>query len=202
MDPKYTDPNYVLKFSRAKLGQKYFIIGAISLAFGILFINFGGKPDIAFVGYVLIALGFAICMYEMHRYFHPGKPILTLAPDGLRFNIEWVKELFVPWHEVKALRSITVADRTSRSPFPSKFDNVTALVLTNEFYERAIHVNNLLLRGPGWGNMFIADERNNVMQFALHHAVLPVTAEELYAAVEARWSAFRNKTLTAQSARP
>jgi len=194
MDPKYTDPDYVLKFSRAKIGQKCFVIGLISLAFGIFFISFGGRRDIEFAGYVVVVIGFALCMYEMHRHFHPGKPMLALSPEGVRWNIEWVRELFVPWHEVKALRKITVTDRTSRSPFPPKFENVTALVVTNDFYDRALHVDNVLLRGPGWGNMFIADEKNGVMQFALHDEILPVKKDELYAAVETRWKAFRDKT--------
>ncbi|MBX3528059.1 MAG: hypothetical protein KF904_17805 [Rhodoblastus sp.] len=196
MDPKFTDANCVLKLGREKVGQKFFIIGAVGLVFGALMISFGGKRDIEFSGYAAALLGFALCMYEMHRFFHPGKPMLTLAPEGLRYNIEFVKEIFVPWHEVKALRQIRVADMSgaTRWPLRAKFENVLALVVTNAFYDRAIHVSNPILRGPGWGNIFIPDDRKNVMQFALHHEILPITAEELYAAVEARWTAFRDQT--------
>lgn len=195
VNAKFTDVTQTLKFGREKVGQKFFIIGVAGLVFGALMIAFGGKRDIEFAGYAAAILGFALCMYEMHRFFHPGKPMLTLAPDGLRFNIEFVKEIFVPWHEVKALRRIEVEDRSGASKWPlrAKFENVLALLVTDAFYHRAIHVANPILRGPGWSNLFIPDEENNVVQFALHHEVLPVTAEELYAAVEARWMAFREK---------
>lgn len=194
VDPKYTDPQRTLAFGRQKIGQRFFLIGAIALLAGIVFINFGGSErKLIFTGYLCVVLGFALCMYEMHRHFHPGKPVLSLAPDGVRYNIEWVKEIRIPWHEIKALRRINVTDTTRRSLFPATFANVTALVVTSEFYDRAIHVNNLLMRGPGWGNIFIPDERNKVMQMALHHEILPVTADELYAALETRWQAFRDR---------
>lgn len=196
MHPRFTDVTQTLQFGREKAGQKHFVIGAIALVAGGLMIAFSGKRDVEFAGYASVILGFLICMYEMHRFFHPGKPMLALAADGLRYNIELAKEIFVPWHEVKALRRIDVNDTTGASKWPlrAKFENVVALVVTNAFYDRAIHIANPILRGPGWGNIFIPDERNNVMQFALHHEILPVTAEELYAAVEARWMAFRDKT--------
>lgn len=203
MDPKFTDANQTLEFSRAKLGRSFFVIGLIGLVFGILFINFGGRRDIEMVGYLVVVTGFALCMYELHRHFHPGKPLLSLASDGVRLKLDFVKEMFVPWHQVKAVRRIEVRDVTSRSPLGSTFENVTALVVTNDFYERALHIGNPFMRGPGWGNMFIPDEKNGVMQMALHDAVLPVTGDELYAAVETRWKAFRDKPpMASKSAKP
>ncbi len=202
MDPKFTDVHQTLKFSREKIGRRFFIIGAIAIVAGAFFL-YAGPRKIEIAGYVCIALGFALCMYEMHRAFHPGKPLLTLSPEGVRFNIEWVREIVVPWHEVKALRTIDIEDRSgqSRWPFRKTFENVTALVITADFYDRKVHVGNLLLRGPGWNNIFIPDEKNNVVEFALHDEILPVTREELKAAVEARWKAFRETTRPATVAR-
>lgn len=195
MDSKFTDVHHTLKFSREKIGRKFFIIGAVAIILGGFFI-YAGPPKTKFAGYVLLVIGFALCMYEMHLAFHPGKPLLTLSPEGVRFNIEWVREIVVPWHEVKALRTISFEDRSgqARWPFRKTFENVTALVITADFYDREAHVSNLLLRGPGWNNIFIPDEKNNVVQFVLHDEILPVTREELKAAVEARWKAFREMT--------
>lgn len=192
--PKYIDPNQTLTFSRSKLGRRFFVIGLIGLGAGAFLIAFGDKRDIKFAGYAAAILGFALCMYEMHRFFHPGKPLLSLAPDGIRFQIDMVKEIFVPWHEVKALRQIDVTDASgvTRWPMRAKFRQVPALVVTNAFYDRAIHIDSMIMRGPGWSNIFIPDKRNGVMQFALHPEILPVTAEELHAAVDVRWKTFRD----------
>ncbi len=204
MHPKFTDVNHTLKFGREKVGQRLFFIGLFGLVAGGLMIGLSGIPQVEFAGYAAAILGFALCMYEVHRHFHPGKPMLSLAPDGLRYNIELAKEIFVPWHEVKALRRIEVKDLSGATKWPlrAKFENVTALVLTNNFYDRKVHMDSAFLRGPGWDNIFIPDERNDIVQFALHHEILPVTAEELYAAVEARWTAFRNKTSVSEKAAP
>ncbi len=193
MHPKFTDASQTLNFSRAKLGQKFFVIGLLGLVAGGFLIGFGGKPDIRAAGYVAVALGFALCMYEMHRHFHPGKPMLSLAPDGVHFHIELARTLFIPWHELKAIRKIDVTDVNGKWPLQQVFRGVTALVVTNDFYARHLDLGNAFLRGPGWGNLFIPDEKNNVMQMALHEGTLPATSDEIYAAVETRWKAFRDR---------
>jgi hypothetical protein len=102
----------------------------------------------------------------------------------------------IPWHQVKALRVIEVVDSSgaSRWPFTKKFQQVNAVVVTADFYDRHMHVQSPFLRGPGYGNLFVFDEKNNVMQLALHHEILPVTSEELRVALKARWEAFREAT--------
>jgi hypothetical protein len=195
MNPKYTDPHEPLHFSRAKLGRKFFLFGLFALAMGALILYLARDYDTGqkAAGYFVLAIGFALCLYEMHRHFHPGKPLLSLAPDGVRFRIDLVKELYIPWHEVKAVRKIDVTDVTGRWPFQRTFRNVTALVVTADYYERHLDVGNAFLRGPGWGNLFVPDEKNNVMQMALHDGVLPASNEEIHAAVETRWKAFRDQ---------
>jgi hypothetical protein len=67
--------------------------------------------------------------------------------------------------------------------------NVTVVVVSQRFYDTVIHVDSLLLRGPGWENWFVP--KGDMVQVALHHEALPVTADTLHAAVLARWTAFR-----------
>lgn len=193
MDPRYTDANQVLHFSRTRLGWQYFVIGAIGLGFGALLIAAGGRKDFVGAGYVLVLIGFLLCMYAMHRHFHPGKPLLSLGLDGVRFKLDLMKELHVPWHEVKALRKIDVSDVTARGPFAGSFHGVTALVISNAYYDRHLDPGNLLLRGPGWGNLFIPGDDGR-MQFALYGGLVSLSEHELFTAVETRWKAFRERS--------
>jgi hypothetical protein len=63
------------------------------------------------------------------------------------------------------------------------------VLVTKAFYDRVIHVDSWILRGPGWDAAYIP--KDDMMQVAFHHEALPATAAELRTALETRWKAFR-----------
>lgn len=198
MDPKFTDPNKVLKFGREKVLRSFLVIGLIALAIGIYGVSYDTTRGLKPVAYACFGIGLALCVYAMHGTFNPGKPIAVLSPDGIELDIEWVKTFLIPWHKVKNVDKIDV--RVPTRGWYRTYKGVTAVVIAKSFYEREIHVGNAILRGPGWSNAFI--DNGDTVQVALSYAVLPASAEEIFAAVDTRWKAFRDVKPAASPAPP
>lgn len=196
--PKFTDVHYTLKFGRQKVARSFLIIGVLCIGVGIL-----GTSSSAFRGhekymaYFAFALGVLLTGYGLHHSFNAGTPIAVLSPSGVSLNIEWVKDFHVPWHQVKAVEKIDV--RVPTKGWYTTYKDVTAIIISKSFYDSFVHVDNAFLRGPGWEHNFI--DAGDTVKIALNYAVLPATAEEIYAAVDTRWKAFRDKTRPQEKAK-
>jgi hypothetical protein len=169
-------------------------------------------------------VGVLILLREVYRLSVPGEPLLTLAPKGISLNIDGTTSIGIPWREVLDLATV---DITTRTPLPINVDvggtiqnevrdtysNVTAVAVSQDFYDRAIspaykamkrnkglntalglvdgmvhHIDARNGSGSGWSSIFI--RRGDQMLVALHHSMLLVTRKDLRAAVESRWHAF------------
>lgn len=147
-----------------------------------------------------IALAAAVgwSLYCLWRYLNPGQPLLVLSPEGVLMHIKGATEFLVPWSEIHDIVQITIAARNygPRFQFRVALADVTALVVSQAFYDRHIHVDSLYRRGPGWANTFVPanaqTQKGGQMHIALHHALLEVPPETLRRAVETRWHAFRD----------
>lgn len=147
-----------------------------------------------------IALAAAVgwSLYCLWRYMNPGQPLLVLSPEGVLMHIKGATEFLVPWNEIHDIAQITIAARNygPRFQFRVTLADVTALVVSQAFYDRHIHVDSLYRRGPGWANTFVPKNdltaMDGQMQIALHHALLEVPPETLRRAIETRWHAFRS----------
>ena len=102
--------------------------------------------------------------------------------------MEFVKTVLIPWSEIHGVDSIDISGSVGGRD--AYLPDVTVVLVTRAFYDRYIHVRSWLLRGPGWHMNFVP--KGDMMQVALHHEIMSATALELRAAVEARWSAFRD----------
>jgi hypothetical protein len=196
---KYTDANYTLKFGRQKVARAFLILGVLCIAIGI----FGTSADFIrghekYIVYFAFALGVFLTGYGLHHTFNAGTPIAVLSPSGIALDIEWVKNFLIPWHEVKAVEKIDV--RVPTKGWYKTYKDVTAVVVSKRFYDRVVHIDNAILRGPGWDHNFI--DSGDTVQIALSHAVLPASAVEIFAAVDTRWKAFRDKTKPMKAAKP
>jgi hypothetical protein len=192
MNPKVTDVQVTLRYGREKIGLRLLAIGVVGLFLGLAIVLYGDSRDLRLPGWVALILGAALTAYEFYKTANPGKPPLELSPRGIVFRIEMLKEIFIPWHEVRGVDAVEITDQTRRGAlWPVKFPNVTVVLVSRRFYERAIHTDSIL-RGPGWENTFVP--AGDMVQVALHHVLLPVKPEQLRAAVEARWLAFRDTT--------
>lgn len=178
------DVNQVLSFGREKLARKMLTFIAIAFVVGVLSVLVGDDDaELYYVGWGLIVFGVGFAGWEFAKTTRPQKPLLVLSPDGIRMRVEGATEFLIPWTEVRGVDSITVEGLRG-----AIFDNVTVVLVSQDFYDRVVHVDSFLKRGPGWDATFIP--RDGMMQVALHHEILPVTASDLLAAVEARHRAF------------
>ena len=183
------DPHRTLSYSTIRMGKKVLLLGLVCLGLGgaLAVLQPGGFRGSDWGMTVLtLALGAGFSLYGAHRWLAPGKPLLVLSPAGLRIRVEWVKDIDIPWREVRGMDAINIAGSLRGEPM--HFTDVTAVLVTRDFYERHIHVRSWLLRGPGWDMNFIP--KGKYMQVALHHEILPATSDELFRAVETRLRAF------------
>lgn len=180
-----TDLSRVLSFGREKLARTNMIYAAIAGGVGIVAVLIAGSDTkLTVVGWGLIAFGVGLFGWELSKSTQKQKPLLVLTPDALFMRVEGATEFAIPWSEVRGVDRIDI-----RGQRGAVHRNVTVVLVDRSFYDRVIHVDSLVRRGPGWGQVFVplGDDR---MQVALHHAILPVTSEDLLAAVEARYRAF------------
>ena len=184
MDTAPADVNRVLSFGREKLARKQLLFAAVAAVVGVASVLVGSDDaELYYVGWGLIVFGVGWAAWEFSKSTRPQKSLLVLSPEGLRIYVDGVKEFLIPWTEVHGVDSITVEGLRGTT-----FDNVTVVLVSSDFYDRVIHVDSFFRRGPGWDSFFIP--RDGMMQVALHHEFLPVTASDLLAAVQARYRAF------------
>ncbi len=179
-----TDVKQILTFGREKLARKQLLFAAVCAGVGLLSVLVGDDDaKLYYVGWGLIVFGIGWTAFEFSKSTQKQKPLLVLSPEGIVMRLEGATEFLIPWSEVRGIDSITVEGLRGAT-----FDNVTVVLVDQAFYDRVIHVDSFFRRGPGWDSFFIP--RDGMMQVALHHEFLPVTAPDLLAAVEARYRAF------------
>ena len=178
------DVNRVLVFGREKLAQKQMLFAGIAAAVGFVGVLVADDDRVLFVVSIgLLVFGVGYAGWEFSKTTGKQKPLLVLSPEGLTIHIEGATEFTIPWTEVRGVDAITVEGLRGAT-----FDNVTVVLVSQDFYDRVIHVDSFILRGPGWDQFFIP--RDGMMQVALHPSILPVKPADLLAAVEARYRAF------------
>ncbi|MGE0289210.1 MAG: hypothetical protein AB7I42_23630 [Bradyrhizobium sp.] len=185
---KVADVQTTVSYDSGKLGRRFLELGAVALVAGGILIylqpnEFGEWAMVV----VALVVGAASTLYGFLRWKSP-QPMLALSPAGLRLHIDFVKTVLIPWPAIHGVDTIDISGRVAgKAAF---LPDVTVVLVTRAFYDRHIHVNSWLLRGPGWDTSFIP--KGDMVQVALQHEALPATAAELRAAVEARWHAFSN----------
>lgn len=190
MNDKPIDVQQTLSYTRrASLHWRWLGLGLLCLAIGIGF-SIWQPDDFRAYDWFMIALAFItgifMTLYAAAALLLPVKPTFVLSPQGIRLHIEWVKDILIPWREVRGVETtdITGTFRGHLVHFPG----VTVVAVSRDFYDRRIHVNNWILRGPGWDTNFVP--KDSMVQIAFHHEALDASAEEMRAALEARWRAF------------
>jgi hypothetical protein len=187
---KVTDVHRVLAYSGRKISRWFLKMGLVALAAGAVLLYI--QPDFStfewFMLSLTLAVGGASTLYGLVRLWVPGKPMLLMSPAGLRLHFDFLKTMVIPWHEVRGVDTIDIEGEFRGTPV--LLTGVTVVLVSRKFYDRRIHVDSWLLRGPGWHTNFIP--KGDMVQVALHHDVLSASAAELRMAAEARWQAFRN----------
>jgi hypothetical protein len=146
-------------------------------------------------GVVVLAICGAASLFLLYRWFTPGRARLMLTPAGLQMHAGG-RDILIPWREIASIETTELKVRNwgrGSVLFPYiTFHDCTIARISRQFYEEAIHVPSVFMRGPGWEGVFQPD--GDGMRIALHHEQFCVTPQEVRAPVEARWRAFRGRS--------
>jgi hypothetical protein len=191
----HVDVNERLVWSRVKLHRKRLIVFALGTAAALVVVLLADSPLERWGFGIAGAVFFGFCFYDIYRMMEPGSALIELLPQGIIFRVT-SEDFIVPWNEVEGVDTIDIHwDFGRRSEF---YPGVTVILVSKFFYDRVVHEKSFIKRGPGWGAWFVPKDETT-MQLALHHEVIPASAEEIRRQVEARWQAFGKIAASPQS---
>lgn len=144
------------------------------------------NPPLHVFGWMLIYLGGLWITYALYRHIHPARPILALSPSGITYHRSWLKDLFIPWHDIQDVGVIDVKNGWGQSRPYSVF-----LVVRLAVFERQIAPRLGVLAPPGAKSMFTP--HGEAMHVVLSTSELVVDLKVMQASIEARWKAFRDR---------
>lgn len=186
MSDVYVDVNERLIWSRSKFHRKRMIVFAVGVVAAAVVVWLADS-DLERFGF--IAAGFVFlcfCFYDIYKMLDPHSALIELLPQGIIFRTT-MEDFIVPWNEIKGVDTIDIhAEWRGRM---ETYSGVTVILVSRLFYERVIDTGNWFTRGPGWGAHFVEKDADTV-QCALHHEILPASAETIKREVEARWKVF------------
>ena len=195
MSHVHVDVNERLVWSRVKLHRKRLIVFALGTAAALVVVLLADSPLERWGFGIAGAVFFGFCFYDIYRMMEPGSALIELLPQGIIFRVT-SEDFIVPWNEVEGVDTIGIHwDFGRRSEF---YPGVTVILVSKFFYDRVVHEKSFIKRGPGWGAWFVPKDETT-MQLALHHEVIPASAEEIRRQVEARWQAFGKIAASPQS---
>lgn len=202
------DVYQTLEYRRTTAIARLLSTGLLLIFLGLLLFILadpGRKPVVKYLGVPLIlVIGSATIGVALRARASSGKPIYTLSPAGIHYRIPSLKEFLIPWREIQGVDTINIVTPPwlptylFMNGYPSlyardsMFSDVTAVLVSKQFYDSRIFVRSYFLRGPGWRANFIP--KSDLVQAALHHTLVSVEPKALRQAVEARWHAFRDQT--------
>lgn len=182
----YIDVNERLVWSPKKLHRKRLVVFATgTLAAGVIVLLTNSPLERWGFGIAgIVFLGFAF--YDIYRMLDSNAALIELLPQGIIYRVT-SEDFIVPWGEIKGIDTINIDTNFGRRR--EYYPGVTVILVSKFFYDRVVHVSNIIMRGPGWGAWFVPRD-DNTMMLALHHDVLPAGADEIRRQVEERWKAF------------
>lgn len=189
MSARMIDVNKRLVWSRSKFHRKRLVVFVIGMLGAIATVFFAEKELLRLAFGAAALVFFCMCLYDIVRIFEPGSALIELLPQGIIFRTT-TEHFIVPWTEIKGVDTIDIA--TEFRGREDTIHGVTVILVSRLFYDRVVHIDSYLMRGPGWDAHFVEKDANTV-QLALHHDILPASAEEIRRQVEERWKAFGNK---------
>ena len=190
MSDAYIDVNERLIWSRTKLHRKRMIVFAVGVVAAVVIVVLADRPLERWGFGAAGVVFFCFCFYDIYKMMEPNSALIELLPQGIIFRTT-SEDFIVPWNEIKGIESTDI--HTKFRGRPELYPNVTVILVSKLFYDRVIDTGNFITRGPGWGAHFI--EEGDTVKAALHHEIIPASAEEIKRQVEARWKAF-GKTRT------
>lgn len=194
-----TDVHRVLTYTDSRVAKVLLFASLALFALGLVFISTYSKHDPNHMaGWVMGFAGLALALAAHFKLFKAGTPLLVLSPRGLVLSSVG-KDVFIPWTEVRGVERVSFRSWTAMTPVPVpvSFNNVTAVLISRDFYEdEVVSAYPTLVHHRVWSRTF-RSHGDNLIQVCLHHDLLPAKSEELRREVAARWYAFREQDKTA-----
>lgn len=97
------------------------------------------------LGWSLITGGLTYIAWALYRRFMPARPMLLLSPAGIAFHADWLKDLLIPWSEVTG---VDAYEMTPTSGVPYEYQDITAVLISAEFYQAQILPRRSFLMSP------------------------------------------------------
>lgn len=144
------------------------------------------NPPFRVFGWMLLYLGTLGIAFVLFRHLYPARPVIRLSPAGIAFHRNWLRDVFIPWQDVKGVGPLEWPNPGGAS---SIYPQSAAITVTREFYERHIAPKRSSLSPPGSERMFAPN--GPLMQMVLTSPELVVAPKDIRIPIEARWKAFR-----------
>jgi hypothetical protein len=186
MIDSYVDVNERLVWSRVRLHRKRMIVFALGTLAAVVVVWLADSPLERWGFAAAGAVFFCFCFYDIYKMMEPNSALIELLPQGIIYRVT-TEDFIVPWNEIKGIDTIDI--HTSFGRRAEFYPGVTVILVSKFFYDRVVHEDSIIMRGPGWGAWFLEKDANT-MQLALHHDIIPASAEEIRRQVEARRKVF------------
>jgi hypothetical protein len=185
-EQQMVDVNQRLVWSRHKLHRKrlwIFALGTVAAAVVVWIADSNlERWGFGIAGFVFLAMSF----YDIYKMYEPNSALIELLPQGIIYRVT-TEDFIVPWSEIRGVDTLDIhASFRGRAEI---YPGVTVIYVSKLFYDRVVHVDTLLMRGPGWDAWF-REKDADTMLLALHHDVIPASAETIRLEVEERWKVF------------
>ncbi len=150
------------------------------------------NPPFRVFGWMLLYLGTSGIAFVLFRHFYPARPVIRLSPAGIAFHRNWLRDLFIPWQDVKGVGPLEWPNPGGGSTI---YPHAAAITVTREFYESHIAPKRSILSPPGSERMFVPN--GPLMQMVLNSPELVVAPKDIRVPIEARWKEFRERPAAA-----
>jgi hypothetical protein len=193
-----SDVHRILTYTDSRVVTVLLFVSLALFALGLLYISTYESYDRRHIyGWLMGVAGVGLAIAAHFKLFKAASPLLVLSPRGLKLSSTG-KDVFIPWPEVRGVEKVSFSSWTAvwtsfpPMPVPVFFKDVTAVLISRDFYEdEVVSAYPTLVHHRIWSRTF-RSQGDNLMQVLLHHDLLPAKGEELRREVAARWYAFRD----------
>jgi len=188
MSDQGVEPGTIAVHATRKFGTEKYLIRKVPFAigfilFGLLILYLADEDTEGRVlGLLFIGASIAFIVLALHRRDTPQQAFVELSSAGILYRLGG-KDFRIPWKEVRDLRLIDIRRTKGRS-----LRDITAIVVSRDFYEANMPIRSWWGKGPAWGEFFV--NKGETVNIGFDHEVMSVSGGELWNEIEARWRAF------------
>jgi hypothetical protein len=185
------DPDLRLEAGSLRAMQRNWPFSLFLLFAGSLMASNPGGNESPFGPIAIIGAGMCIIgVYLLiSRFLHRGRTVVAIDADGLTYDpVKSREPIHLPWAEVIAIERISIVRFVGK--WAQVYIRQPCLVVSRDYYDRAIHIDSLWQRGPAWHVMFIRDDAAGVVRVLVPGDWFDWPKRHLFEALALRWQRF------------